>query len=239
MMLKRLCSYFTLTERLLWLCSCIAIITVFIIFDRESFLTLTASLIGVTSLIFSAKGNPAGLVLMVIFSIIYGIISFSFAYYGEMITYLCMTMPMSAYALICWLKNPYGDNRAEVRISSLGKTDFVILPITTLIVTVAFYFILAALDTTNVIPSTISVTTSFVAIYLTARRSPFFALAYASNDIVLIILWILAAMENSSYVSVVICFAVFLINDLYGFINWNRMKKRQRGDVTCTKKVGK
>ncbi|MBE6881274.1 MAG: nicotinamide mononucleotide transporter [Ruminococcaceae bacterium] len=238
-MLKRLCSYFTLTERLLWLCSCIAIITVFIIFDRESFLTLTASLIGVTSLIFSAKGNPAGLVLMVIFSIIYGIISFSFAYYGEMITYLCMTMPMSAYALICWLKNPYGDNRAEVRISSLGKTDFVILPITTLIVTVAFYFILAALDTTNVIPSTISVTTSFVAIYLTARRSPFFALAYASNDIVLIILWILAAMENSSYVSVVICFAVFLINDLYGFINWNRMKKRQRGDVTCTKKVGK
>jgi len=239
MMLKRLCSYFTLTERLLWLCSCIAIITVFIIFDRERFLTLTASLIGVTSLIFSAKGNPAGLVLMVIFSIIYGIISFSFAYYGEMITYLCMTMPMSAYALICWLKNPYGDNRAEVRISSLGKTDFVILPITTLIVTVAFYFILAALDTTNVIPSTISVTTSFVAIYLTARRSPFFALAYASNDIVLIILWILAAMENSSYVSVVICFAVFLINDLYGFINWNRMKKRQRGDVTCTKKVGK
>ncbi len=232
MMLKRLCSYFTLTERLLWLCSCVAIITVFIIFDRESFLTLTASLIGVTSLIFSAKGNPAGLVLMVIFSIIYGIISFSFAYYGEMITYLCMTMPMSVYALICWLKNPYGDNRAEVRISSLGKTDFVILPITTLIVTVAFYFILAALDTANVIPSTISVTTSFVAIYLTARRSPFFALAYASNDIVLIILWILAAMENSSYVSVVICFAVFLINDLYGFINWNRMKKRQRDDVT-------
>ncbi len=227
-MLKRLFVYFTLSEKLLWLCSCIAIITVFIIFDKESFLTLTASLVGVTSLILSAKGNPLGQVLMVLFSIIYGIISFSFAYYGEMITYLCMTMPMSVYALICWLKNPYGNNRSEVRISSIEKTDFIILPVSALIVTIIFYFILAAFDTANIIPSTLSVTTSFVAVYLTARRSPFFALAYASNDIVLIILWILAAMENSSYISVVICFAVFLINDLYGFINWNRMKKRQK-----------
>ncbi len=233
-MLKRLFRYFTLTEKLLWLCSCVAIITVFIMFDRDSFLTLTASLTGVTSLILSAKGNPAGLVLMVIFSILYGIISFSFAYYGEMITYLCMTMPMSVYALICWLKNPYGNNRTEVRISSIGKIDLIILPVSALIVTIVFYFILAAFDTANIIPGTISVTTSFVAVYLTARRSPFFALAYASNDIVLIILWILATMENSSYVSVVICFVVFLINDLYGFINWNRMKKRQCDNVTCT-----
>ena len=227
-MIKKMLNYFTLTEKLLWICSCVAIITVFIIFDRESFLTLTASLIGVTSLILCAKGNPAGQVLMVVFSILYGIISFSFSYYGEMLTYLCMTMPMSVYALICWLKNPYGNNRAEVRISSIGKTDLIVLSISGVVVTIIFYFILAAFGTANIIPSTISVTTSYVAVYLTAKRSPFFALAYASNDIVLIVMWLLAAMENSSYISVVICFVVFLINDLYGFINWNRMKKRQQ-----------
>ena len=78
------------------------------------------------------------------------------------------------------------------------------------------------------IPSTLSVTTSFVAVYLTFRRSPYFALAYAANDIVLIVLWVLASISDVRYVSVIVCFIAFLVNDIYGFINWHRMKIRQR-----------
>ena len=62
---------------------------------------------------------------MIIFSILYGIISFTFDYYGEMITYLGMTMPMSVFALISWLRNPYNGNRAEVRVSSVSKKETV------------------------------------------------------------------------------------------------------------------
>ena len=53
------------------------------------------------------------------------------------------------------------------------------------------------------------------------------ALAYAANDVVLIVLWIMATAVDISYLSVVVCFAVFLINDLYGFLNWLKMEKRQ------------
>ena len=94
-------------------------------------------------------------------------------------------------------------------------------------VTALFYFILEHFHTANIVPSTLSVTTSFIAVYLTFRRSPYFALAYAANDEVLILLWTLAAIENISYISVIICFIVFLVNDLYGFINWRKMEKRQ------------
>ena len=76
-------------------------------------------------------------------------------------------------------------------------------------------------------PSTISVTTSFLAVYLTFRRSPYFALAYAANDIVLIVLWTLASAYDIRYISVVVCFAAFFVNDLYGYINWQKMKLRQ------------
>lgn len=69
----------------------------FAVFDRENYLTLTASVIGATSLIFNAKGNPFGQVLMIVFSILYGIISYSCSYYGEMITYLGMTAPMALF----------------------------------------------------------------------------------------------------------------------------------------------
>lgn len=224
-------NYFSLKEKLLWGISTALIIISFAIFDRENYLTLAASLVGATSLIFNAKGNPFGQFLMIVFSILYGIISFTFAYYGEMITYLGMTGPMAVFALISWLRNPYNDNKSEVKVNTLKRKEIVFMFVLTAVVTVAFYFILEKLNTANIIPSTISVTTSFLAVYLTFRRSSFFALAYAANDIVLIVLWVMASIADASYVSVVICFAVFLVNDLYGFINWAKMKRRQEATL--------
>ena len=225
--LKKTLDYFSKSEIVLW-CSSIALIIIsFYAFDRENYLTLVASLIGVTSLIFNAKGNTFGQLLMIFFSLLYGIISFTFAYYGEMITYLGMTMPMAVFALISWLKNPYEGNKVEVKVNTISSVETCFMWVLTTIITVLFYFILAFFNTVNLLPSTISVTTSFLAVYLTFRRSSYFALAYASNDIVLIVLWILASIYEIKYIPVVVCFAAFLINDIYGFISWQKMKLRQ------------
>lgn len=233
--LKKRINYFSKIEILLWSSSVILIVLSFCIFDRENYLTLLASLIGVTSLIFNAKGNPFGQFLMVIFSLLYGIISFTFAYYGEMITYLGMTMPMAVFALVSWLKNPYNGNKSEVKVNDISKKENLFMWIITVFVTYIFYFILDGFNTANIVPSTISVTTSFLAVYLTFRRSPYFALAYAANDIVLIILWGLASMEDIRYLSVVVCFIAFLINDVYGFMNWIKMRKRQLNTIDNNK----
>lgn len=224
----KLRGYFSQFEWCLWGASVLLIVTSFAVFDRERYLTLLASLIGVTSLIFNAKGNPFGQLLMIVFSALYGILSYTFAYYGEMITYLGMTAPMALVALIAWLRHPYRGNRAEVAVGRLKRGEGVGMWALAAVVTAAFYFILAAFSTANLIPSTLSVTTSFVAVYLTARRSPYFALAYAANDVVLIVLWVLASLTDPSYLSVVICFVAFLAGDLYGFFSWQRMRRRQQ-----------
>lgn len=228
--MKRL-SYFTKTEIMLWFSSLALIVLSFLAFDRANYLTLCASLIGATSLILSAKGNPLGQMLMVVFSVMYGVISFSFAYYGEMITYLGMTAPMAVFALIAWLKNPYEGNRAEVAVNRISGAETVLMFALTLLVTWLFYFILKAFDTANLVLSTVSVTTSFAAVYLTFRRSAYYALAYAANDVILIALWVLASMADASYISVTICFVMFLANDLYGFVSWRRMEKRQNAAI--------
>ena len=226
--IKSALSYFSKSELILWSSSVLLIVVSFAVFDREHYMTLIASVIGATSLIFNAKGNPIGQVLMVVFSILYGIISYTFSYYGEMITYLGMTAPMSVFALVSWLHNPYNGNRAEVKVNSIKRREVFFIFLLTAVTTFAFYFILRYFHTANLIPSTLSVTTSFIAVYLTFRRSACFALAYAANDIVLIVLWILASLSDISYLSVTICFVSFLANDIYGFINWLRMKKRQQ-----------
>ena len=233
-MLKLLREYFSMTEIMIWSISNILVTISFFLFDRSNFLILSASFIGVTYLILNAKGNPLGQALVILFSILYGIISYKFSYYGEMITYLGMTMPMAVFALISWFRNPFNGNNAEVTVGSISKAETIFMIVLSALVTVLFYFILQAFHTANILPSTLSVTTSFLAVDLTFRRNPFYAIAYAANDIVLIFLWILASLSAARYISVVVCFVVFLFNDIYSFFCWKKMEKRQSEVISET-----
>lgn len=228
MVLKRFAGYFSLTEKVLWTASVLLTVGSFLLLQRTDYIALAASLVGVTSLILCAKGNPIGQILMVAFSILYAVISYGFAYYGEMLTYLGMTAPMAVVALVEWLRHPYRGNRSEVAVRGLCAAEIPLMLMLAAAVTAAFYFLLLRLGTANMFFSTLSVTTSFVAAYLTFKRSPYFALAYAANDLVLIVMWCMAATEDVSYLSVVICFIAFFANDIYGFINWRRMQTRQQ-----------
>ena len=109
-------------------------------------------------------------------------------------------------------------------IRTLNKKHIIGLTISTVIVTGIFYYILAWLDTPNIMFSTLSIVTSFIAASLTMLRSSYYAVGYAANDIVLIVLWVLASLENPAYIPVVVNFAIFLLNDMYGFMSW---KKRE------------
>lgn len=230
-------AYFSMLELALWIGSACVIAAAFFVFDGKNFLAFVASLVGVTALIFNAKGNPAGQALMIAFSVIYGIISYSCAYYGEMLTYLAMTAPMAAMALIDWLRHPSGAGKSEVKINRVRGAEYIFALALSLAVTAAFYFVLRHFNTARLAWSTVSVFTSFAAAYLTFRRSPAFALAYAANDLVLIVLWSFATAENRGYISVLVCFCVFFANDIYGFLSWRKIQKRQNREKIYAEKI--
>lgn len=226
MKLKNPFSDLTRFELALWLSSVFVIILSFAFSKGNDVLTLIASLIGVTALIFVAKGRVAGQVLTVVFAVFYGIISFFFRYYGEMITYLFMTTPIAVISIISWVRHPYKGTK-EVEVAHLTKKQVAVMSVLAAAVTALFYFILKALGNANLLFSTFSVTTSFVASYLTFLRSPFYAIGYAANDVVLIVLWTLATLDDIAYLPMIFCFVMFLFNDLYGFYNWEKMQKKQ------------
>lgn len=213
-------------ELVLWGLSMLVVTGSFLLFRAQDGLTIAASLIGVTALILVAKGHALGQLLTIVFALLYGVISFRVRYYGEMITYLGMTAPMALLALVTWLRNPYRDS-AEVAVRRLTRRDAALLLLLAALVTAVFFFILRALRNAALAVSTLSVTTSFLASYLTALRSPYYALAYAANDLVLIVLWVISSLTDSSGVPMVACFAMFFLNDMYGFVNWRRMERRQ------------
>lgn len=214
-------------ETALWITSVLAVIASFVIPAQKDIVSFIGSFVGVTALILCAKGDVIGQVLIVIFAVLYSVVSYSKQYYGEMITYLCMSAPMALAAVVSWIRHPYKGNRAEVEIKRLNKKEISFAFLLSAIVSIIFYFILGALDTAQLGLSTLSVTTSFLAAYFTFRRSPYYALGYAANDVVLIGLWIAAAIKDPSKIGTLICFIMFLVNDMYGFVNWRRMAKNQ------------
>lgn len=225
-MIKRILDL-TKFEFILWISSVIVVCFSFLFPEEKDYLTLIASLIGVTALIYVAKGYVIGQVLCFAFALFYGIISFYFRYFGEVIICLCMSAPLSMMAVISWMRHPYQDTK-EVEVRKMTKGQCVIMWMLAFVVSIAFYFILKQFNTANLIFSTISVATSFLASFMTFMRSPYYGIGYAANDIVLITLWVLASIINPSYIPMILCFVMFLVNDLYGFYNWRRIKKRQK-----------
>lgn len=224
---KLLFRAFTKFDWGLWLSSMALVTFSFGIGAKRDYLTLIASLVGVTALIFVAKGEVFGQILVTLFSVIYGIIAYHFHYYGEMITYVGMTMPIALLSIVSWLRNPYEGGKGEIKVENLSKKGWLYITLLTVMVTFIFYFILKYFQTANLIVSTFSIATSFMASLLMYLRSPYYAIAYAGNDIILIVLWVLATFENSSYFPMIICFTIFLINDIYGFFSWQKMKEKQ------------
>lgn len=212
-------------EKALWLGSLFAVFLSAVLFPDPDWLSVITSLVGATALIFVAKGDPMGQLVTLIFAVLYGAVSFVFRYYGEMITYLGMTAPSALWALVTWLRNPYSDR--QVKVAEMSGKKWSLLAAGSLLATALMGYLLALLDTPNLAVSTVSVTTSFAASMLTVMRSPYYALFYAANDIVLIILWLLATVRDIGYLPMVVCFVIFLVNDAYGFWNWCRLRRSQ------------
>lgn len=195
--------------------------------DYINVLNLISTAIGVTALIFIAKGNVWGQVFSLIFAILYAITSYNSRYYGEVFICILMTIPLSIFSIIVWLKNPYKKGENIVKIHKLTLKEVIFSICLTIGVTVGFYFILSAFNTLNLAVSTVSICTSFLASYLMLRRNTFYAIAYTLNDIVLIILWTLASIKDLSNLPVVACFSMFLFNDLYAFFSWRKREREQ------------
>lgn len=218
----------TKKEWLLWISSLLIVGLSNLFTDDISWLTLAAALIGVSSLMFAAKGNVWSQILMIVFSILYGVISWQFRYWGEMITYLGMSMPMAIWSAATWIRNPSKEDAGKVSIQRLTGRHWAILVLTGAVVTGGFYFILKALDTPNLAFSTVSIATSFLAAALTMLRSSYYALGYAANDLVLIVLWVYASVLEPEYIPIAVNFAIFFFNDMYGFFSWRKRELSQQ-----------
>lgn len=227
-MIKKIFSYFSIVEWCLWGIGIISVTISFVLINSRSVLSFLSSLLGLTSLIFMAKGNFIGLFFGIAFAIIYAVFAYVQRYFGEMIIYTFIYLPLKVTAIISWIKNKFGKNTLEVKINSIKLWEWVCSLILITSSTIGFYFLLKKWNTDNLIISTISLIPSLAATYCMLRRSEYYSLCYIVNDIIMVILWSCKLKLSLEALPSVIAFSFFILNDLYSFINWRKIKRKQR-----------
>ena len=195
---------------------------------KSDLLTISCSIVGIITALLLAKGKNLGQVFGLLITILYSIVSFKNKYYGEVLIYSLLMLPMYIIGIITWI-NHKNEKTNSVEINSINKKEWVIVSIVFVGVFICIYYLLKAFNTNELVVSTISVLASLFAVYLQIRRSKYSFSFYMVNDVILMFLWGIPVVRGSYILfPMLLNPTINLINDAYGFYNWKKTEKIQK-----------
>ena len=118
--------------------SIVALTVSFVVGADKNWLSFVTSILGIISALLLAKGFVIAPFIIVVQGILYSILSYKQAYYGEMIIYLAIMIPISILSIVSWLKNRKKENDALVAVNKVKKKEFLYLYISTIIITIGY-----------------------------------------------------------------------------------------------------
>ncbi len=177
-----------------------------------------------------AKGKNLGQIFGVLITILYSIVSFKNKFYGEVMIYLIIMLPMYIVGIFSWIRHQ-NEKTDSVEVNIISRKEWFIVAFIFVGVFAGIYHILKVFNTNELIVSTISVLASLFACYLQIRRSRFSFGFYMINDIVLMVLWGIPVLKGSLFLlPMFLDPTINFINDSYGFYNWKKLEKMQKGE---------
>lgn len=208
-------------EKVMFLASIIFILGLGFVLHCD-FLTTIVAFLGFFSALNQAKGNVVGQFVGVVLAVLYSIISYRNKYFGEVIVYLLIILPLYVVGIFSWLKNR--DKKTEkVKQNIISSKEWGWLVLGSIVLFVILYQLLKYFDTSQLFVSTLSMIINIFATYLLVRRSKYSFIFYIFNAFILLVLWGIPVI-NGDYLLIPMVFdgILLLINDIYGFKSWAR-----------------
>lgn len=219
----------TLFEKTILSLSLFVIVIVGIIF-KSNFFTLFTALTVVTTTMLLAKGKKEAYIFFLICNILYVYVAFNNRYFGEVLLYLFLIIPMCISSLISWIRHPNKDTNT-VEVNSITRKERMIVYLSIVPLSIGLYFLLRAFNTNELIVSTFTFVCSLLANYYQIRRNKMSFYFYVIQDVALLILWIIPiAKGNLSLLPLIINSTFNLFFDSYGVYNWKKLEKKQGGN---------
>ena len=225
--IKKYFKDWKLFEKIILSLSLLIILIVGIIF-KSDFFTLFTALTAVSTTMLLAKGKKEAYILYLICILLYIYVSYSNRYFGEVILYIFLILPMCISSLITWIRHPNKEtNTVEVNLITKKERSIVYLLILPL--SFCLYYLLRAFNTNELLVSVFTFICSLLANYYQIRRNKMSFYFYIIEDVSLLILWIIPIINgNLSLLPLIINSTFNLISDSYGIYNWKKLEEKQR-----------
>ena len=194
----------------------------------SDWLVVVCCVLGIFTVFTQAKCKISTKVFGALWMAFYIFLAWRNSYYGEVIIYLVLMIPLYVYGTIHWLGHRDKVGNTVIVRKSLPKSEWVVICVCLVGLGFGTYFLLGFFNTAQMIASTISVVLTVLAVYLLARRIKCNQIVFLVNDFELGFLWLLAISAGDlSLIPFVVMCAFFVVYDIYGFFQWTRLEKKQ------------
>ena len=195
--------------------------------DKFDWLGLVLNVTGIINLVLCAKGNLINYFFGMVYNALYVYVAYKTQLYADSAIYLCYYLPMQFVGWFNWKKNQNSDASAvKVRHLTLKQGAILLAIAAVLVPLLAKLLSIPAIADAQ--PWTDSATTvaSIIAMYMMVKAIAEQWYIWLILDLLQVIKWTIATVQGQEHAAMMlIMFAFFLANAVYGLIEWNRLAK--------------
>ena len=180
------------------------------------------------NLVLCAKGNIVNYIFGIIYNAIYVYIAWKTRLYADSVIYLCYYLPMQFVGWATWKKNQNQDSGAVNVVHLTRKMALSLLAAAAVLIPL-FAWILGLPAIGDSQPGLDSVTTviSILAMFMMVRAIAEQWYIWIVLDAVQTVKWLIATIRGEEHAGLMlVMFAFFLANAVYGLIQWNRLARQ-------------
>lgn len=216
---------------IIWLFSFTVIILTLSILWKDTWYGTVASLTGIWCVVLTAKGKISNYYFGIVNVILYAVVAYQSKFYGEVMLNILYFLPMTVWSIFLWKKHKVSEDRPDdVKVITLKWKERILWFIGSVLAVLGYTYLLYVLK--GNLPWVDSITTiaSIVAMIILARRAIEQWILWIFVDILTVIMWVIAIKQGAGDITILIMWIAYLINAIYGYINWVKLLKDQKNE---------
>ena len=193
--------------------------------DKFDWIGLIINITGIINLVLCAKGNILNYVFGIVYNALYVWVAFKTQLYADSAIYMFYYLPMQFVGWFNWKRNSNAESGAVIVNHLKRRTALVMLAIAAVLIPLfAYVLALPAIGDSQPWADSATTVASILAMYMMVKAIAEQWYIWMTLDLLQTVKWAIATVRGEEHAAMMlIMFAFFLANAIYGLIQWNKL----------------
>ncbi len=208
-----------------WLITACAIIVALSIYWQDTWMGILSATTGAACVICTGKGKLSAYVFGLVNSVLYAIISYQAALYGETMLNALYYVPMQFVGFYTWSRHMNTETNEVIK-KNMKWTGRLMMTAFILAGTIGYGLLLRAMGDAMPFVDAFTTVTSVAAMLISVKMFAEQWWIWVVVDIVSVYMWFQSFLQGQEYIATFIMWLVYLVNAVIMLVKWEREAKR-------------